>query len=45
MHRLVVHVPVLKCHHCNLCNLLCDCCNLCDEWDIVMEQLTEVVKF
>ena len=41
MHRLVV--PVLKCHHCNLCNLLCGCCNLCDEWDIVME-MTEVVK-
>ena len=41
MHRLVV--PVLKCHHCNLCNLLCDCCNLCDERDIVME-MTEVVK-
>ena len=35
MHRLVV--PVLKCPHCNLCNLLWNCCNLCDEWDIEMD--------
>lgn len=34
MHRLVV--PVLKCPHCNLCNLLWNYCNLCDEWDIEM---------